>query len=111
MKKVEAIIQPSKLEVVKSALTMAGVQSLTVSTMKGFGRQKRLTDQYRGLEYEIAFAKVKIEIVVDDPKASQVIEVIKRAAKMGRATGGRIFVLPMDGAQRIRPRKRGTAAL
>ena len=112
MKKVEAIIKPFKLDEVKEALSAIGVQGITVSEVKGFGRQKGHTELYRGAEYVVDFLpKVKIEMLVDDVKAAQVVEVIKDAARTGRIGDGKIFVLPVDEVVRIRTGERGTAAI
>jgi len=112
MKKVEAIIKPFKLDDVKDALSKVGVQGLTVTEVKGFGRQKGHTELYRGAEYVIEFVpKLKIEVVVDDAKASQIVEAIKTSAKTGQIGDGKIFVLPVDDALRIRTGERGASAL
>ena len=103
MKKVEAIIKPFKLDDVKEALARAGVQGLTVSEVKGFGRQKGHTELYRGAEYVVDFLpKIKIEMLLDDAKAAQVVEVITEAARTGRIGDGKIFVSSIDRAIRIR---------
>src|SRR5213594_3889301 len=97
MKKIEAIIKPFKLDEVKEALARAGVEGLTVSEVKGFGRQKGHTELYRGAEYVVDFlAKVKLEIIVEDAKASAVVEAILNAARTGRIGDGKIFVLPIE---------------
>src|SRR5213594_693446 len=107
MKKIEAIIKPFKLDDVKDALTKAGIQGLTVSEVKGFGRQKGHTELYRGAEYVVDFLpKVKIEIVLDDVKAAQVVEVIVQAARTGRIGDGKIFVMPAEEVVRIRTGER-----
>lgn len=112
MKKVEAIIKPFKLEEVKEALAGVGVQGLTVSEVKGFGRQKGHKELYRGAEYVVEFLpKVKLEIVVSDDKAEQVIEAIVKAASTGRIGDGKIFVLPIEDAIRIRTGESGDSAL
>jgi nitrogen regulatory protein P-II 1 len=112
MKKVEAIIKPFKLDEVKEALAKAGVQGLTVTEVKGFGRQKGHTELYRGAEYVVDFLpKVKIEMLLDDSKAAEVVEVIKEAAKTGRIGDGKIFVLPVDEVVRIRTGERGRDAI
>jgi nitrogen regulatory protein P-II 1 len=112
MKKIEAIIKPFKLDEVKEALARAGVEGLTVSEVKGFGRQKGHTELYRGAEYVVDFLpKVKLEIVVDDNKAAPVVEAILTAARTGRIGDGKIFVLPIDEAVRIRTGERGGDAL
>jgi nitrogen regulatory protein P-II 1 len=112
MKKVEAIIKPFKLDEVKEALSGIGVQGLTVSEVKGFGRQKGHTELYRGAEYVVDFLpKVKLEIIVADETAAQVVETIERAARTGRIGDGKIFVLPMEEVVRIRTGERGPSAL
>jgi nitrogen regulatory protein P-II 1 len=112
MKKVEAIIKPFKLDEVKEALSSIGVQGLTVSEVKGFGRQKGHTELYRGAEYVVDFLpKVKLEIIVADEMAGQVVETIERAARTGRIGDGKIFVLPMEEVVRIRTGERGANAL
>jgi nitrogen regulatory protein P-II 1 len=112
MKKVEAIIKPFKLDEVKEALSSSGVQGLTVSEVKGFGRQKGHTELYRGAEYVVDFLpKVKLEIIVSDELAAQVVETIERAARTGRIGDGKIFVMPMEEVVRIRTGERGSAAL
>ncbi len=112
MKKIEAIIKPFKLDEVKEALARAGIEGLTVSEVKGFGRQKGHTELYRGAEYVVDFLpKVKLEIVVDDGKAAAVVEAILNAARTGRIGDGKIFVLPIEEIVRIRTGERGTEAL
>ena len=112
MKKVEAIIKPFKLDEVKEALSSIGVQGLTVSEVKGFGRQKGHTELYRGAEYVVDFLpKVKLEIIVSDELAAQVVETIERAARTGRLGDGKIFVMPMEEVVRIRTGERGANAL
>jgi nitrogen regulatory protein P-II 1 len=112
MKKVEAIIKPFKLDEVKEALSSIGVQGLTVSEVKGFGRQKGHTELYRGAEYVVDFLpKVKLEIIVSDELAAQVVETIERAARTGRIGDGKIFVMAMEEVVRIRTGERGVNAL
>jgi nitrogen regulatory protein P-II 1 len=112
MKKVEAIIKPFKLDEVKEALSGIGVQGMTVSEVKGFGRQKGHTELYRGAEYVVDFLpKVKIEIIVKEEVIAQVVEAIQRAAKTGRIGDGKIFVLPIDDVVRIRTGERGGDAI
>ena len=102
MKKIEAIIKPFKLDEVKNALTKIGVQGMTVTEVKGFGRQKGHTESYRGTEYEIDFLpKSKIEIIVTDELVNQVIETIERAAKTGKIGDGKIFLSPVEEVIRI----------
>jgi nitrogen regulatory protein P-II 1 len=103
MKKIEAIIKPFKLDEVKEALHEVGVSGITVTEAKGFGRQKGHTELYRGAEYVVDFLpKVKLEVVVDDDMASRVVEAIAAAAQTGRIGDGKIFVLPVESALRIR---------
>ena len=112
MKKVEAIIKPFKLEEVKDSLSSAGIQGITVNEVKGFGRQKGHTELYRGAEYIVDFLpKVKIEVVVKDEDVDKVIEAIQSAAKTGRIGDGKIFVLPMEEAIRIRTGETGAEAV
>ena len=112
MKKVEAIIKPFKLEEVKEALSDVGVQGLTVTEVKGFGRQKGHKELYRGAEYMVEFLpKVKLEIVVTEEKLEQVVDAIVKAASTGRIGDGKIFVLPVDDAVRIRTGESGDIAL
>ncbi len=108
MKKVEAIIKPFKLEEVKEALSSVGVQGLTVTEVKGFGRQKGHKELYRGAEYIVEFLpKVKLEIVITDDKLKQVIEAIVKAASTGRIGDGKIFVYNIEDAIRIRTGESG----
>lgn len=103
MKKIEAIIKPFKLDEVKEALHEVGVSGITVTEAKGFGRQKGHTELYRGAEYVVDFLpKVKLEVVVDDNLASRVVEAISTAAQTGRIGDGKIFVIPVESALRIR---------
>ncbi|MDF1614107.1 P-II family nitrogen regulator [Desulfurivibrio dismutans] len=103
MKKVEAIIKPFKLDAVKEAVTALGVHGMTVTEVKGFGRQKGHTEVYRGAEYVVDFVpKVKLEIVVESELASQVVETIVQAARNGKIGDGKIFVLPVESVCRIR---------
>jgi len=112
MKKIEAIIKPFKLDEVKNALTKIGVQGMTVTEVKGFGRQKGHTEVYRGAEYKIDFLpKTKIEVIVTDEIVIQVIETIERAAKTGKIGDGKIFVSPIEEVIRIRTGERGKDAL
>jgi len=112
MKKIEAIIKPFKLEEVKSALTGLGVQGLTVSEVKGFGRQKGHTEIYRGSEYVVDFLpKIKIEIVLADAQVAGAIEAIIKAAKTGKIGDGKIFVSPVEKAIRIRTGETGEQAV
>jgi len=103
MKKIEAVIKPFKLEDVKSALAALGVQGLTISEVKGFGRQKGHTEIYRGSEYTVEFLpKIKIELVLADAQVVPVVEAIVQAAKTGKIGDGKIFVSPVEKAIRIR---------
>ena len=103
MKKIEAVIKPFKLEDVKSALAALGVQGLTISEVKGFGRQKGHTEIYRGSEYAVDFLpKIKIELVLADAQVVPVVEAIVQAAKTGKIGDGKIFVSPVEKAIRIR---------
>ena len=112
MKKVEAIIKPFKLDEVKEALSAIGIQGITVSEVKGFGRQKGHTELYRGAEYVVDFLpKVKLDIIVSDELVPQVVEAIQRAAKTGRIGDGKIFVLPIEDVVRIRTGERGGDAI
>ena len=112
MKKIEAVIKPFKLDDVKDALHEIGVSGITVTEVKGFGRQKGHTELYRGAEYVIDFLpKVKVEVVVEDVLVENVIEAITQAARTGRIGDGKIFVLPVDEAVRIRTGDRGTDAI
>ncbi len=112
MQKVEAIIKPFKLDEVKEALNAIGIQGITVSEVKGFGRQKGHTELYRGAEYVVDFLpKIKLEIVVPDDLVAKVVEAIKSAANTGRIGDGKIFVLPVIEAVRIRTGDRGEDAI
>ena len=112
MKKIEAIIKPFKLEEVKDALNELGIHGMTVSEVKGFGRQKGHTEIYRGSEYTVDFLpKVKIEIVLPDNQAGQAIEAIIKAAKTGKIGDGKIFVSAISEAHRIRTDERDDSAL
>jgi nitrogen regulatory protein P-II 1 len=110
--KVEAIVQPSRLERVRDRLAGVGVSGMTVSEVRGFGRQKGRTEHYRGAEYEISLVpKVKIEIVLEDIRVPMLIEEIVRATRSGRIGDGKIFVLPVEDGIRIRTGDRGVEAL
>jgi nitrogen regulatory protein PII len=112
MKKIEAIIKPFKMEDVKEALTEVGVEGMTVSEVKGFGRQKGHTEIYRGSEYTVDFLpKVKFEIVVSSDRAQKVVDAIVAAAKTGKIGDGKVFVLPIEDAIRIRTEERGDSAV
>lgn len=112
MKKIEAIINPYKLDEVKNALTEAGIVGMTVIEVKGFGRQKGHSEVYRGSEYTVDFRpKVKIEVVVIDEALSQAVQVITKAAKTGKIGDGKIFISSMEDVVRIRTDERGSSAL
>ncbi len=112
MKKIEAIIKPFKLDDVKEALQEQGLQGMTVTDVRGFGRQKGHTELYRGAEYVVDFLpKVKIELVVDDNAVDRVVTAIKDAAHSGRIGDGKIFVSSIDDAVRIRTGETGRDAL
>jgi nitrogen regulatory protein P-II 1 len=112
MKLIEAIIKPFKLDEVKDALNEIGVMGITVSEVKGFGRQKGHTELYRGAEYVVDFIpKVKLEIAVPDDMVAKVVETIENAAKTGRIGDGKIFIMPLDEAVRIRTGEKGGEAL
>ena len=112
MKKVEAIIKPFKLDEVKEALSGAGVQGITVSEVKGFGRQRGHTELYRGAEYVVDFLpKVKLEIIIKDDQLDQVVEAIGSAAKTGRIGDGKIFVTDVNEVIRIRTGETGADAV
>ena len=112
MKKIEAIIKPFKLDEVKEALNAIGIQGITVSEVKGFGRQKGHTELYRGAEYVVDFLpKIKLEIVLPDDLVPKVVEAIQSAANTGRIGDGKIFVLPVIEAVRIRTGDRGEDAI
>ena len=112
MKKIEAVIKPFKLDEVKSKLNDIGIHGITVTEVKGFGRQKGHPELYRGAEYVVDFLpKVKIEAVVPDPLAAEVVEVIMSSARTGRIGDGKIFVLPVEEAIRIRTGEKGEDAI
>ena len=112
MKLIIAIIKPFKLEEVKSALAEVGVEGMTVTEVKGFGRQKGHTEIYRGSEYTVDFLpKVKIEIAVTDAVVAKAIDAIVASAKTGKIGDGKVFVLPLDGVVRIRTDERGETAI
>ena len=112
MKKIEAIVKPFKLEEIKDALHELGIEGMTVTEVKGFGRQKGHTEIYRGSEYTVDFLpKIKIEIVISDDKADAVAETIVRSAKTGKIGDGKVFLIPVDQALRIRTEETGDRAL
>ncbi|HSH16615.1 MAG TPA: P-II family nitrogen regulator [Verrucomicrobiae bacterium] len=112
MKKIEAIIKPFKLEEVKDALSEVGVEGMTVTEVKGFGRQKGHTEIYRGSEYTVDFLpKIKLEIVVSDAVADAAVAAIVKAAKTGKIGDGKVFISPVSEAVRIRTEEKGEAAV
>ena len=112
MKKIEAIIKPFKLEEVKESLDAIGIKGITVSEVKGFGRQKGHTELYRGAEYVVDFLpKIKIEIVLPDDSVEKAVDAIISSAKTGRIGDGKIFILPMDEVIRIRTGDKGEDAI
>jgi len=112
MKKIEAIIQPFKLEPVKEALHKISVEGMTVTEVKGFGRQKGIREVYRGMEYQVDFLpKVKIEVISSDDKAQAIVETIMNAARTGRVGDGKIFVYPVAEVIRIRTGEAGNDAI
>ncbi|MEC9345223.1 MAG: P-II family nitrogen regulator [Pseudomonadota bacterium] len=112
MKKIEAIIKPFKLDEVKEALHEVGLQGITVTEAKGFGRQKGHTELYRGAEYVVDFLpKVKVEVVVDDDMVERALEAIQQAARTGRIGDGKIFVSPVEEVIRIRTGEKGSDAI
>jgi len=112
MKLVMAIFKPFKLDEVRDALTGLGIQGLTVSEVKGFGRQKGQTEIYRGAEYAVSFLpKVKIEVVIEDPLVERTVDAIRKAAGTGKIGDGKIFVTPVEQAVRIRTGESGADAL
>jgi nitrogen regulatory protein P-II 1 len=112
MKKIEAIIKPFKLEEVKDALGEVGVEGMTVSEVKGFGRQKGHTEIYRGSEYTVDFLpKIKLEVVIADEHLNEAVEAIVRSAKTGKIGDGKVFVSTIDEAIRIRTEEKGESAV
>ncbi|MBI3441203.1 MAG: P-II family nitrogen regulator [Proteobacteria bacterium] len=112
MKKIEAIIKPFKLDEVKEALHEVGVQGMTVTEVRGFGRQKGHTELYRGAEYVVDFLpKVKIEVVVEKGQVDDVVEAIQNAARTGRIGDGKIFISPVENVIRVRTGERGKEAI
>lgn len=112
MKKIEAIIKPFKLEEVKDALGEIGIEGMTVTEVKGFGRQKGHTEIYRGSEYTVDFLpKIKIELVISDEKLDEAVEAIVKTAKTGKIGDGKVFVSTIDEAIRIRTEEKGVAAV
>ena len=112
MKKIEAIIQPFKLEAVKEALTAIGIDGMTISDVRGHGRQKGHTETYRGQEYTVdLLPKVKLEVVVPSDRYSETIRVLTEAARTGKIGDGKVFVVPLEEVVRIRTDERGEAAI
>ncbi len=112
MKLIETIIKPFKLDEVKEALSKLGILGMTVTEVKGFGRQKGHTELYRGAEYDVEFlAKIKLEVAVPDEMADKVVEAIVEAARTGKIGDGKIFVAPMEEVVRIRTGERGPDAI
>ncbi len=112
MKKIEAIIKPFKLDDVREALQDIGIQGITITEVKGFGRQKGHTEIYRGAEYIVDFLpKIKIEIVISEDKVHEAVEVITKVAQTGKIGDGKIFIIPVDDAVRIRTGETGEAAI
>ncbi len=112
MKKIEAIIKPFKLDEVKDALTQTGIQGMTVIEVKGYGRQKGHTEIYRGAEYRVEFVpKIKIEVIVAADIADNVVSLIQKTAATGKIGDGKIFVLPVEAAVRVRTGETGKEAV
>jgi len=112
MKYVIAVIQPHRLDAVREAIAAVGVQGLTVSEVKGFGRQKGQTEIYRGAEYTMQYVpKIKLEIAIDDDLADSLVEAIGDAARTGKIGDGKVFVLDLDGVMRVRTGEMGAEAL
>lgn len=112
MKKIEAIIKPFKMEDVKDALSEIGVEGMTISEVKGFGRQKGHTEIYRGSEYTVDFLpKVKFEVIVSDDRVQRAADAIVQSAKTGKIGDGKVFVMPIEDAIRIRTEERGEGAI
>ena len=112
MKKIEAIVKPFKLDDIKEALNEIGIQGMTISEVKGYGRQKGHKEIYRGAEYVVDFIpKIKIELIVDDANADPVVEKIRNAANTGKIGDGKIFILPVEEAIRVRTGETGADAV
>ena len=112
MRLVTAVVKPFKLDDVKAALEALGVQGMTVSEVQGFGRQRGHTEVYRGAEYTVAFVpKVRVEVLVDDADAADVVEVVVKAAQTGRIGDGKVWVVPVEDVVRVRTGERGIDAL
>jgi nitrogen regulatory protein P-II 1 len=112
MKKIEAIVKPAKLDAIKEALNKVGIQGMTISEVKGYGRQKGHKEIYRGAEYIIDFVpKIKIEIVIDTSMADKVVETIREATNTNTIGDGKIFILPVEQALRVRTGEKGKEAI
>ena len=112
MKKIEIITRPFKLDEVKTSLTRLGVKGMTISEVRGFGRQRGHTEVYRGAEYQVEFTpKIKIEVVVDDTMVTEVVQAIQKTAMTGKIGDGKIFVLPVENVIRIRTGEQGIEAI
>src|SRR5207244_3035423 len=112
MKKIEAIVKPFKMEDVKQALAEVGVEGMTVSEVKGFGRQKGHTEIYRGSEYTVDFLpKVKFEVIITEDRVQKAVDAIVAAAKTGKIGDGKVFIMPIEDAIRIRTEERGESAI
>lgn len=112
MKKVEVIVKPFKLEDVKSALTELGITGMTISEVKGYGRQKGHTEVYRGAEYRVEFnPKTKIELIIESDLVDKVVDAVRDAANTGKIGDGKIFVLPVENVMRIRTGEMGVEAI
>jgi nitrogen regulatory protein P-II 1 len=112
VKKIEAVIKPFKLDDVRDALTELGINGMTITEVKGFGRQKGHTELYKGTEYVVDFVpKIKIEIVISDSLEKEVVSVIEKHARTGKIGDGKIFVIPVEDSLRIRTGERGEAAI
>lgn len=112
MKRIEAIIKPFKLDDVRDALSKAGIRGMTVSEVRGFGRQRGHTELYRGSEYQIdLLPKVKVEVLVPDEAVEETVDAIIEAARTGEIGDGKIFIIPVEDAVRIRTSERGDAAI
>lgn len=112
MKKIEAIIKPFKLDDVKEALSAIGIKGMTLTEVKGYGRQKGHKEVYRGAEYQIDFIpKVKLELIVDSTQVDEIVECIRRAALTGKIGDGKIFVMPVEEVVRVRTGEKGSNAI
>ncbi|MCT0198995.1 P-II family nitrogen regulator [Synechococcus sp. CS-1325] len=112
MKKIEAIIRPSKIDDVKTSLVNAGIIGMTITDVRGFGRQKGQVETYRGTEFTVEFlSKVKVEVVVEDDKVASVIEAITGPSRTGEIGDGKIFVIPVEDVVRIRTAESGSSAI